>query len=164
MNAPTDKSTGMLMTGGSALAQSHRIQVESNVCRDCQVCALACSLYHEGECNPSLARLAISKDMARYEFQIAICQQCDSPDCIPACPTGAMRRDNRGVVVLVEDECTRCGACASACPHDAIFYNRSEDRYLKCDLCAGRDGGPLCAELCGVGALTLSEAVVEVER
>jgi len=163
MNPPTDKNSGVLMTGSSALAQPYRIQVASNACRDCQVCTLACSLYHEGECSPSLARLVVTKDMAKYEFHITICQHCDSPECIGACPTDAMRMDDRGVVVIVDKECTRCGACASACPYDAIFYNTSEDRYLKCDLCAGRDGGPLCAELCGVGALTLSDAAIEVE-
>jgi len=145
------------------MSGSKRIEVTSNLCRDCQACALACSLHHEGECNLSLARLLVSKDMARYEFQITICQQCDSPDCIAACPTTAMWRDERGVVVLLEDECIQCGACADRCPYHAILHNEAQDRYLKCDLCTGREGGPLCVEVCPVEALTLSEATIEVE-
>jgi Fe-S-cluster-containing hydrogenase component 2 len=140
-----------------------RIIADGGLCRDCQACALACSLYHEGECNPSLARLLVSKDMARYEFQITICQQCDPPACIPACPTDAMQMDDRGVVVISEDECIQCGACADSCPYGAIFYNEAQDRYLKCDLCAGRDEGPLCVEVCPVGALTLSAVTIEME-
>jgi Fe-S-cluster-containing dehydrogenase component len=102
--------------------------------------------------------------MARYEFDILICQHCDSPDCIAACPTdGAMLIDERGVVIILDDVCLRCGACAAACPYDAIFYNEAEDRYLKCDLCAGREGGPVCVELCPVGALTMSGEVIQVK-
>jgi len=143
---------------------SQRILADATLCRECQACTLACSLFHEGECNLNLARLVVTKDMARYEFDILICQHCDSPDCIAACPTdGAMLIGERGVVIILDDVCLRCGACAAACPYDTIFYNEAEDRYLKCDLCAGREGGPVCVELCPVGALTLSGEVIQVK-
>ena len=139
-----------------------KIQADPALCRDCQACTLACSLYHEGQCSVALARLSVSKDMARYEFNIVVCQHCESPDCLAACPVDALRRDERGVVVLVEEECIQCGACAEACPYDALFYHEATDRYRKCDLCAGRDG-PLCVEVCPVGALSLArEPVKEV--
>jgi len=132
-----------------------RIHVASELCRDCQVCILACSLFHEGQCHPGLARLRISKDMAHYTFDIHICQQCESPACLAACPSDAMHLDERGVVLIDDAECTRCGSCAASCPYDALFYYEAQDRYFKCDLCAGREGGPLCVALCPVGALTL---------
>lgn len=134
---------------------SQRVRAQSALCRDCQACLLGCSLYHEGSCSPSLARLRIAKDMARYEFTITICRQCTSPACLPACPTGAMSLDERGVVLIDDAVCTRCGSCAAACPYDAIYDHQAADRYLKCDLCAGRDGGPLCVTLCPVAALIL---------
>lgn len=141
-----------------------KILIQSHLCRDCQACALACSLYHEGECNLSLSRVVILKDMDNYKFHILLCQHCESPDCIVACPTHAMVVDDRGVVTIVEEDCILCNACASACPHHAIFYNEIRNRYLKCDLCAGREAGPLCVELCPVGALALAEAeLVRVE-
>ena len=31
------------------------IQVDNNLCLTCRECEVACSLYHEGECNPALA-------------------------------------------------------------------------------------------------------------
>ena len=134
------------------------IQVDAKLCRDCQACTLACSLHHEGECNLGLARLVVTKDMANYEFDIVICQHCDEPDCILACPSEAMVLDDRGVVIILDDVCDRCGACAVACPYDAVFYYEAQDRYVKCDLCAGREQGPICVELCPVEALTLVEA------
>lgn len=145
------------------MAHNKKIHTDAKLCRDCQACTLACSLYHEGECNLGLARLVVTKDMAKYEFSILICQHCDWPECVAVCPTEAILIDDRGVVTIVDDDCTRCGACETSCPYDAIFYNEAQDRYLKCDLCAGREGGPLCVEICPVGALTLSEETTEVK-
>jgi carbon-monoxide dehydrogenase iron sulfur subunit len=105
--------------------------------------------------------------MARYEFDIVICQHCDDPDCVLACPNDALLIDDRGVVILLDEECDRCGACAVDCPHDAIFYNEAQDRYIKCDLCADRKEGPVCVELCPVDALMLVEGEpvdLEVQR
>ena len=141
---------------------SRRIHVEDELCRNCQTCVLACSLHHEGECSLGLARLAIIKDMEKYECDIFICQHCTSPECVLACPVEAMQIDDRGVVLIVDEECDRCGVCAVSCPHDAIFYNEAQDRFLKCELCAGRDEVPLCVELCPVGALTLVCKKMEV--
>ncbi len=146
------------------MTTQHRIKTDAELCRECQACTLACSLFHEGECSPNLARLQVLKDMARYEFQILVCQHCDSPDCMDACPSDAMVRDERGVVSIVDEACLRCGACAAACPYGVIFYHEATDRYLKCDLCAGREDGPLCVAICPVGALTMPDLAGCVEK
>ena len=134
-----------------------KLQADPSLCRDCQACTLACSLYHAGECNLGLARLRVTKDMARYEFDIVVCRHCEDPDCVAACPNESIRWDDQHRVVIIDqDECLLCGACEEACPYHAIFYDPVSRQYLKCDLCAGRVGGPLCVELCPVHALTLS--------
>ena len=138
------------------------ILVRPELCRDCQGCMLACSLYRERECSLSLARLVVAKDMARYEFHITICQHCDPPECVAACPVDALSLGEDGVAFIDDDACTRCGACADSCPYGAIFYHESQDRYLKCDLCSGREGGPLCVQVCPVGALVLAKSEAEV--
>jgi len=131
------------------------LRTNASLCRDCQACALACSLLHEGECNPKLSKILVTKDMTEYEFNILVCQQCETPDCVAVCPSEALVIDSRGVVVLVEDNCTQCGNCADACPYHAIFYNKTLNRYSKCDMCNGRVEGPLCVAVCPAGALTL---------
>jgi Fe-S-cluster-containing dehydrogenase component len=130
------------------------------LCRDCQACALACSLFHESECNLSLARLRVLKDMAEYRFEIIVCRHCDAPDCMAACPNEALRRNEWGIPTIVQEECLLCGACHTACPYNALFYNARTDRYLKCDLCADREAGPVCAQVCPVGAITVTDAEV----
>jgi Fe-S-cluster-containing hydrogenase component 2 len=139
-----------------------RVVANGDLCRDCQACVLACSLHHEGQCHPGLARLRVDKDMARYRFAVRICRHCDDHPCLAACPTEALRLDSRGVVLLLDDECIRCGGCAAVCPHDAIFFHEAADRYVKCDLSADRPAGPLCVEICPVGALALGEGRSEV--
>ena len=131
------------------------IRTRADRCSECQVCALACSLYHDGECGLSAARLAVVKDMSRFTFDITICRHCLSPACVAACPSDAISVDRRGVVRIDQDECVRCGACASGCPFGAIFHDALRDRYIKCDLCAERDAGPLCVEVCPTSALEL---------
>lgn len=130
-----------------------RLSAHPDRCRDCQACVLACSLVFEDRCSPYLARLRIDKDMHKYEFGMTICRHCDTPACEAACPTAAISVDGRDVAILDDGECTRCGACAQACPHEALFYSSAADRYLKCDLCVGRADGPVCVQVCPVQAL-----------
>ena len=134
-----------------------RIHATAALCRDCQACMLGCSLRADGACGLASARLAVDKDMATYTFAIRVCRHCDSPDCLAACPSGAIALDDRGVAVLSDAECNRCGACRDACGFGAIFWDEARERYLKCDLCAGRADGPICVALCPVGALTTGE-------
>lgn len=41
--------------------------------------------------------------------------------CVEACPVGALER--KKVLVLDIDKCVDCGACVSACKHDALIQN-----------------------------------------
>lgn len=131
--------------------------VDASICRGCDMCLLACSLYHMVECNPELARLRVSRAIDRYAFAIQICRHCDEPDCMDACPVpGAMERDAQGVVYIVQEQCIACGNCLAACPYEGIYRQGALDLYLKCDLCRGRSAGPICVEVCPTGALALS--------
>jgi len=49
-----------------------RIHVDVDLCRGCEACELVCSLIHEGESNPQLARVQVQKDMATYIYKISL--------------------------------------------------------------------------------------------
>ena len=138
----------------------HWVIADASICRGCDLCMLACSLHHTGQCSPEMARLRAVRAVGRYEFDISICRHCEDPACYAACPTeGAMARDEDGRVYIVEEECISCGSCMEACPYDGIYRHVALDAYLKCDLCGDRSGGPICVQVCPTGALALAADV-----
>ncbi|KPK42079.1 MAG: electron transfer flavoprotein subunit alpha [Omnitrophica WOR_2 bacterium SM23_29] len=46
--------------------------------------------------------------------------------CIPACPFGAIRMEDK-IAVIDYDRCTLCGACLPACKFDAIKFEKGEE-------------------------------------
>lgn len=139
------------------------IVVNRGLCSGCLCCQLACSLFHEGECNPALARLDVFHDpLAGMDNVIEVCKQCLAPSCLHACSVpGAFGVDEAtGARVIDEEKCVGCGQCAKACPLNdrgtILRYHPGRKVYVKCDLCREREGGPLCVEACPWGALEVS--------
>jgi Fe-S-cluster-containing hydrogenase component 2 len=62
-----------------------------------------------------------------------------------------------GTTYINEDECTGCGICVGACPFDPprIKINTEKNVAFKCDLCKGRESGPICVEYCPFQALKI---------
>lgn len=128
-------------------------------CIKCRSCEAACSFYKEGKLNPKMSRIRVySKELEWIEgtadtiVEPTVCKQCPgTPPCALICPVNAIDRDLKtGAVVIDDEKCTRCRLCINACPYDAIWFNKSEKRILKCDLCGGE---PKCVEWCPVGVL-----------
>ena len=148
------------------IQRSGVIQVNRSLCLTCRECEVACSLFHEQECNPELSRIRIDfDDFVPGLPDVRTCKQCDWPACYYACSARwdvpAMSIDpHTGARYVDADKCRGCGACARACPltpERAVLFVRIEGRrrtYLKCDLCLGREGGPICVAICPGGALT----------
>lgn len=140
-----------------------QITAKAEICRGCDMCVLACSLYHTGQCNPALARIRITRETDRYAFTPQVCLHCIDPACMAACPFEAMELDNSGIVYIVEDQCDSCGICQDSCSYNAITYNQEISIYIKCDLCRERNRGPICVEVCPTGALSLASTMREEE-
>ncbi len=123
--------------------------IDHEKCTSCRLCELVCSAWSGGAYRPSQARIrvAIKADEAFY-FPM-VCLQCDDAPCIDECPTEALVRDpTTGAVVVVEEDCTECGLCESACPYGAIRMH--DGKPQKCELCGG---DPECVRFCAPGAL-----------
>ena len=84
-----------------------------------------------------------------------ICQLCESPDCVEACPTSALTQDSRGVISLDMELCNGCEACVTACPHEAVRWSNEFQLLFVCDRC---DGDPLCVKFCTAEALEFEGA------
>ena len=144
------------------LVQGNSILViDLDVCTRCDDCVRGCASTHGG-------RPRFVREGDRYDnFLIArSCYHCEDPVCLIGCPTGAIRRENVGEVVAIDDNlCIGCGNCANKCPYDAIVMHdtgetwpdtalpeflRGRERRVasKCDLCYESDAGPACVNNC----------------
>ena len=152
--------------GVPKLPRSGVVKIDNHICLTCRECEIACSLYHEGECNPALSRIQVDFDDFVPGFpNLRVCKQCDWPACYYACADvleeSAIRIDEvTGARFIDEGRCIGCGACLRACPltpeMPVVHYKIVDGRrvYLKCDLCKDRVEGPICVEVCPAGALT----------
>lgn len=135
--------------------RSARVSIEKDACVGCRVCELICSMFHEGEFNPSLARIHVFRDPFQGIYVPTVCIQCQNPKCLDACPESAIVIDElTRAKIIIEEKCTGCGKCAEACPINAgnavVRYNIRKGVYTKCDLCGG---SPKCVEWCPERAL-----------
>lgn len=139
-----------------------RVSHDSSLCAGCSVCTLMCSLYHEGETMVALSRNELVRDPFEGRYSMSVCRQCLSPSCYEACPQkdSALCIDNvTGVKYINTENCTGCGECISACPQETagVKLNPETEIAFKCDLCRGRDKGPICVEYCAQNALSVAQ-------
>jgi len=133
--------------------------IERNLetCAGCRTCEAVCSLSHDGVVSPRLARTGITDYILEgRRIEGYACRQCRGPECLYACPTGALHVDERtGARSIDPEKCTGCMLCMRACsqyPNTPIMYDPERNICIKCDLCGG---DPLCVKFCPEAALSL---------
>jgi Fe-S-cluster-containing hydrogenase component 2 len=139
-----------LPEGGKLSMRERILTVYPDRCNGCRICELACSLEKERTCNPRKSRIRIIKDERRGIDLPLICFHCEDAPCMSICPTAAIKRSADGAVVLDEQLCIGCKACAVVCPYGAIFIDLEKRTMLKCDLC---NGDPKCVKNCPADAI-----------
>lgn len=128
-------------------------------CVGCQACTVACTLENLpplGQFRTTVNQYEVSDDdnlgsPAAFFMLPRLCNHCESPPCIPVCPTGATFQREDGIVVVDSDWCVGCGYCVQACPYEARFINKETNVADKCTFCAHRlEAGllPACVETC----------------
>ncbi len=151
--------------------------IDQESCVRCGQCTRSCASNHaDGHARMTrqgprlLARLGTPSSPSVPWLLAQACQHCSSPACLPDCPTAAITRDRDGSVQIDPGLCTGCGACAKACPWDAIELAARptgtpspaggpfESVAVKCDLCVGSGGGPACVQSCPTQALIRVDA------
>lgn len=129
-------------------------------CIGCDACTVACRIEHNAPQGfiKVFTQNSNEKDIPTGTFPNLsmvwipkLCNHCENPPCMEACPVDAIKKRADGIVIIEEEVCDGCKSCASACPYEAIIFNNTTNRAQKCNLCAHRiDSGsvPFCAVCC----------------
>lgn len=124
-------------------------------CTGCRICEQWCSFSHYQVTNPTKAMIRIWHNYENASSVPLVCVQCQQPDCISVCPSGALLKNkNTGAVIVNKDNCSGCGLCIKACPNSAIRLHPRKKYALICDLCGG---APQCVKHCPRGALKFTK-------
>jgi electron transport protein HydN len=155
-------------------------------CIGCKACEIACAVAHLDTTaatagtfeTPFLPRLnLVRSSLVTMPIQ---CRQCDDAPCANVCPTRAITQLDKAIVVNTA-LCIGCKTCMVACPFGAMdmvpervnsesvqqqglktitngeLMTKENLVAHKCDLCAGRKGGPACVEICPASAFSIVE-------
>ncbi|KYK36089.1 MAG: 4Fe-4S dicluster domain-containing protein [Theionarchaea archaeon] len=124
-----------------------RVQVSTEKsCVGCYLCVLWCSAHHEQVSSRAASRITLTWNHQQLLPTPFLCQQCDNPPCVAACPNDALHK--KGYIQMDADACSGCGACEAACPYNAIHVYKG--KAVVCDLC---EGSPICVKVCPVDML-----------
>lgn len=84
------------------------------------------------------------------------CYHCTDAGCVAACSSGALHKNENGVVSFDTEKCNGCTFCQAACPFDVPRFRPMDGRIDKCTLCLDRieEGRkPACVHACQPEAL-----------
>jgi len=161
---------------------SRAVLVDLTRCMGCRACQVACKAWND---NPGELTLCLGcydnppdlsadtwtmiqfneveyADRLQWVFVKRQCMHCEHPGCVSACPVGALRRLENGVVFYDEKRCIGCRYCMMACPFRVpkFEWDTAVPLIRKCGFCVDRlDQGlqPACVKACPTDALTLGD-------
>ena len=104
-------------------------------CIGCYACQLACKAEHGTPPGVYYARVLKKEDgeypMVRQFALPVLCNHCEDPPCVAACPTGAsVKWEEDGIVDIDHDLCVGCRSCMMACPYTNRYFNDQPPHYF----------------------------------
>jgi len=119
---------------------------------------------------------AFLPDHIKHNPFLVLCNHCENPPCVRACPTKATFQREDGIVLMDFHRCIGCRFCMAACPYGSRSFNFRDPRPFineqnpayptrtkgvveKCNFCAERlavGKQPSCVEASG-GALIFGD-------
>ena len=108
--------------------------IDLKKCTGCQTCTLSCKVFHG--LGPDVTRCRVIEhetgvypNVERLLFSVR-CMHCNEPECMKACPTGATKKRDDGIVTVDQNECMGCRYCSLVCPYQARTFLAVEKKYF----------------------------------
>lgn len=80
---------------------------------------------------PSLENHHVNDRIKALPF-LVMCNHCENPACVQACPTKATFKRDDGIVLMDFHRCIGCRFCMAACPYGSRSFNFRDPRpYIK---------------------------------
>ncbi len=87
-----------------------------------------------------------------YFYLPRLCNHCEKPACLDACPRQSIyKREEDGIVLVDQDKCHGYRFCVEACPYKKVYFDHQRQVAAKCIFCMPRveEGtAPACARQC----------------
>ncbi len=116
-------------------------------------CTDRCSYFY----HPHNSGITNVWELATYAL---VCRKCEDENCVRACPTDALEKQEDKVLKRYNMRCTSCKSCAHAC-HSGTIYAEFVPYYVSsCDFCLNRlnwNDKPECVQNCRCGAIQYGE-------
>ena len=141
--------------------------IDTRYCVGCQTCVVGCKINNELPGDLLWSGLKSFDGEIVYQptgqfpapvlkFRPTLCNHCDNPACVAACPTGAMAKDEAtGIVSVDQQVCIGCSSCVAACPYGVPVIDPEKGVSSKCNFCAGlstQGYEPFCVAACPANA------------
>ena len=113
-----DDEVLMNKSQGHSQPKKYGMVIDLNRCYGCYACSMACKLANRTPPGVFWARV-LRGEMGTFPNSVrqalpVLCNQCEEPDCMKVCPTGATYQTDDGIVRVDKDKCIGCGACAAS--------------------------------------------------
>jgi tetrathionate reductase subunit B len=128
-------------------------------CFGCHACSVACKAEQDVPLGYFKSWVIQTEKgqypQARRLFVPVLCNHCQDPPCVKACPTRSTVQRADGIVTQDEETCIGCSYCVQACPYGMKYRDPRTKTAQKCDFCLHRvEQGilPACVNTCNARA------------